>query len=62
VDGEIVDGLGARLQAGEWQPLDLPGQLIRIDTTDVDSLDLDPIASQASILVAGPEPWRPSPV
>jgi hypothetical protein len=28
-----ADEIRARLEAGEWRPLDLPGPLIRIDTT-----------------------------
>ena len=41
LDAEIADELLERFDAGEWQPLDLPGETIVVDTTgrvDVDAL------------------------
>jgi hypothetical protein len=32
-DEEVVDEVAARVAAGEWEPLDLPGRLVRIDTS-----------------------------
>jgi predicted kinase len=40
-DLEVVDEVPARMAAGEWDPLDLHGELIRVDTTnpvDVEAL------------------------
>jgi predicted kinase len=40
-DAEVVDEVPARMAAGEWQPLDLDGELIRVDTTkriDIEAL------------------------
>jgi predicted kinase len=32
-DDEVVDEVPARVEAGEWDPLDLDGALVRVDTT-----------------------------
>ena len=33
-DAESADSIAARLAAGEWDPLALPGRLVEIDTSD----------------------------
>jgi hypothetical protein len=38
-DREAADEVAARAAAGEWDPLDLPGKLVRIDTTVWPDLD-----------------------
>jgi predicted kinase len=38
-DREAADEVVARAQAGEWEPLALPGELVRIDTTIWPDLD-----------------------
>jgi predicted kinase len=44
LDDAIVDELRARLEAGEWRPLDLDGELIEVDTSD--RVDVDELASR----------------
>jgi hypothetical protein len=38
-DGDAADEVAARAAAGEWDPLRLPGRLVRIDTTKWPDLD-----------------------
>jgi hypothetical protein len=38
-DQAAADEVAARAAAGEWDPLDLPGRLVRIDTTTWPDLD-----------------------
>lgn len=39
VDGQILGEIKSQLDAGRWQPLDLGGDTITVDTTDFASLD-----------------------
>jgi glucokinase len=39
LDGEIAEELAERLDAGEWQPLDLGGETIVVDTTQPSDLE-----------------------
>jgi len=44
LDDAIVEELRVRLQAHEWRPLDLDGELVEVDTSG--SVDVDALASR----------------
>ena len=50
-DGEAADEIVARAAAGEWEPLPLPGVLLRLDTTN--GFDFDAAALLKQALAAG---------
>jgi hypothetical protein len=50
-DGEVANEIAARAAAGEWDPLPLPGVLLRIDTTN--GFDFDAAALLTKALAQG---------
>jgi predicted kinase len=54
VDAAIVDGLADQLGSGVWEPLELPGRLMKLDTRDFEALDMDALESEASVHVTRP--------
>jgi predicted kinase len=49
-DAEVVDEIPARVAAGEWDPLDLEGDLVRVDTSGTSPIaaTVDEIATVAA--------------
>jgi predicted kinase len=45
VDASIVDEVRDGQAAGRWQPLQLPGELLKIDTRSFEALDIEAIVS-----------------
>jgi predicted kinase len=48
MDASILEEMGGQLAAGRWQPLELPGELLTVDTRSFEALDLDAIVSRVS--------------
>ena len=47
VDAWMIEEIRTQLASGRWQPLQLPGELLRVDTRSFESLDLEAIVSVA---------------
>ena len=47
LDASILEEIHTQLAAGRWQPLQLPGKLLTVDTRSFESLDLKAIVSRA---------------
>jgi predicted kinase len=47
LDASILEEIHTQLAAGRWQPLQLPGELLTVDTRSFESLDLEAIVSRA---------------
>jgi predicted kinase len=48
VDASMIEEMRTQLAAGRWQPLHLPGELLTVDTTSFETLDVEAIVSRAS--------------
>ena len=48
VEAASIEELRTQLAAGRWQPLQLPGDLLTVDTTSFETLDVEAIISRAS--------------
>ena len=46
VDASIIDEVRDQLAAGRWQPLQLPGELLTVDTRSFEALDFEAIVSR----------------
>ena len=51
-DERKVDDVAASLKLGAWEPLDLEGPLIQVDTTDFSRVDLESIARNLAGLIS----------
>jgi glucokinase len=54
VDAAIVDEVREGQAAGRWQPLQLPGELVKIDTTSFEAVDFESIAARVGRHLASP--------
>ena len=45
----MIEEMRTQLAAGRWQPLHLPGELLTVDTTSFETLDVEAIAHQADV-------------
>jgi predicted kinase len=48
VDSHILDEIKAQLEENRWQPLDVGGETINVDTSDFDSVDFEGLVKAAS--------------
>jgi predicted kinase len=54
LDASIIDEIRDQRAEGRWQPLQLPGELVKIDTRSFEALDFEAIVSRAGLhLVSG---------
>lgn len=60
--GAAVDDVRAGLRVGRWARLELPGELLTVETTSFESFDLDFVLAAAELhvsRVSGPAPAAP---
>lgn len=50
-DDQNIDEFRGELLAGRYEPLDLPGPVLTVDTTRFDHVDIDALATQVSALL-----------
>ncbi|MFJ3713316.1 MULTISPECIES: AAA family ATPase [unclassified Streptomyces] len=50
-DDQNIDEFREELLAGRYEPLDLPGPILTVDTTHFDHVDIDALAAQVSALL-----------
>lgn len=50
-DDQNIDEFREELLAGRYEPLDLPGPVLTVDTTRFDQVDIDVLAAQVSALL-----------
>ncbi|MER8091558.1 hypothetical protein ACFVZR_33910 [Streptomyces sp. NPDC058316] len=50
-DDQSIDEFREELLAGRYEPLDLPGPVLTVDTTRFDRVDIDALSAQVSALL-----------
>lgn len=59
-DDTNLDEFREDLLAGRYEPLDVPGKVLTLDTTDLDAVSIDDLAAQLSALLDHtPQPTAP---
>lgn len=59
-DDTNLDEFRADLLAGRYEPLDVPGEVLTLDTTDLDAVSIDDLAARLSALLdTTPQPSAP---
>ena len=53
LDAQLYDDFGATVDKGEWPPIPIEGELIRLDTTNFANIDYETLARRVAGFLAG---------